>query len=327
MSKRALITGITGMDGSHITDLLLEKGYEVFGVVRRASTFNTQRIDHIRNQITLLYGDLMDQGSLENALKLARPHEIYHLAAMSHVRVSFDTPKYTVDTTGVGTLNLLEAVRSTSLDTSVRIYNACSSEMFGKVLETPQKETTPFNPCSPYGCAKVFSHNIASVYRQSYNMFICNGILFNHESERRGNNFVTQKIARGVAEIIAGTRDFIELGNLDARRDWGYSPEYVQAMWLMLQHELPDDYVVATGETHSVRDFVTAAFEYVGVDDWEKYVVTNSKYFRPAEVDLLLGDASKIKRVLNWTSTIKFNDLVGIMVQHQLDICKRPYDK
>ncbi len=319
--KRALITGITGMDGSHLADFLLSKGYEVFGIVRRVSIFNTERIDHIRNNLTLIYGDLLDQRSLEDAIRLSRPHEIYNLAAMSHVRVSFDVPQYTLNVTGDGVLNLLEAVRTNNMETNTRIYQASSSEMFGRVLETPQNEKTPFNPCSPYGCAKVLAHNIASVYRESYKMFICNGILFNHESSRRGENFVTQKIAKAVAMIRKGKQKTLELGNLSAKRDWGYAPDYVKAMWLMLQHNTPDDYVVATGETHSVQEFVDTAFKYVGLDP-KKYVKINKKYFRPFEVDLLLGDASKIKNILKWTPTVRFDQLVAKMVNYWLEKIK-----
>lgn len=313
--KRALITGITGMDGSHLADLLLEKNYRVFGLVRRSSLFNTERIDHIRDKLDLEYGDLTDTSSLTELIKLIRPHEIYNLGAQSYVPVSFKAPQSTLDITGTGVLNLLEAVRASNMEGAVQIYQAGSSEMFGDVLETPQNENTPFNPCSPYGCAKILGFNLCKVYRKSYRMFISNGILFNHESERRGENFVTQKIAKSVVEIVKGERDVLRLGNLEAKRDWGYAPDYVRAMWMMLQHNIPDDFVVATGETHTVLEFVKKAFQYVNLN-WEDYVRVDHKYFRPCEVNILLGDSYKINKVLGWQPNVTFDELVTKMVDY-----------
>lgn len=316
--KRALITGITGQDGSYLAELLLSKGYEVHGIIRRASTFNTGRIDHLYQdphingvRLFLHYGDLSDSVNLVKLLYELQPDEIYHLAAQSHVRVSFDIPEYTADITGVGTIRILEAIRETKVKT--RFYQASSSEMFGKVHEIPQRETTPFHPRSPYGVSKVFAYWATVNYRESYNLFATNGILFNHESPRRGETFVTRKISRAVAYIQAGLQEQLYLGNLDAKRDWGYAPEYVEAMWLMLQQDKPDDFVIATGETHSVREFCEEAFGHVGLD-YRKYVALDKRYLRPAEVDILIGDASRAERVLGWTPKVKFKELVRIMV-------------
>jgi GDPmannose 4,6-dehydratase len=310
-AKRAFITGITGQDGSYLAELLLEKGYDVHGLVRRSSSFNTWRIDHIRDRIALHYGDLVDQYSLVRTLQKLRPDEVYNLAAQSHVKVSFEMPEYTADVTAVGVLRLLDAVREAGLET--RVYQAGSSEMFGLVQETPQTEKTPFHPRSPYGCAKVFGHWVAVNYREGYGMHVSNGILFNHESPRRGENFVTRKITLGLAAIKRGDMKELRLGNLDAKRDWGFARDYVEAMWLMLQQPKPDDYVIATGETHSVREFLEEAFSYVGLQ-WQDYVKVDEKYFRPAEVDLLLGEPSKAKRVLGWTPRVTFKELVRLMV-------------
>ena len=310
-SKKALITGITGQDGSYLAELLLEKGYEVHGLVRRSSSFNTWRIDHIRDRLALHYGDLVDQNSLIRTLGAVQPDEVYNLAAQSHVKVSFEMPDYTTDVTAMGVLRLLDAVRELGLKT--RVYQAGSSEMFGLVQQTPQHERTPFHPRSPYGVAKVFGHWTAVNYRESYGLHVSNGILFNHESPRRGENFVTRKITMGVAAIKQGRVRELRLGNLDAKRDWGFAKDYVDAMWRMLQRETPDDYVVATGETHSVRDFLEEAFGYLGLD-WRNHVVVDRKYFRPAEVDLLLGDATKARTALGWTPGVTFRDLVRLMV-------------
>jgi GDPmannose 4,6-dehydratase len=314
--KKALITGITGQDGSYLAELLLEKGYEVHGLVRRSSSFNTWRVDHIRSQLTLHYGDLVDQNSLVRTLESIAPDEVYNLAAQSHVKVSFEMPEYTTDVTAVGVLRLLDAVRE--LELPARVYQACSSEMYGKVVETPQTERTPFYPRSPYGVAKVFGYWTAVNYRESYGLHISNGILFNHESPRRGENFVTRKITMGLAAIKAEKSREIRLGNLDAKRDWGYAKDYVEAMWLMLRQDRPGDYVVATGETHSVREFLEEAFGYVGLD-WREFVVVDPKYFRPAEVDVLLGDATKAAKELGWRPRAAFRDLVRLMVDAELE--------
>jgi GDPmannose 4,6-dehydratase len=318
MPKKALITGITGQDGSYLTELLLEKGYEVHGIIRRASTFNTGRIDHIYSDphakgaaLKLHYGDLSDASALSRLLATIVPDEIYNLAAQSHVRVSFDSPEYTTDITATGAVRLLEAIREGGI--KPRFYQASSSEMYGKVQEVPQKETTPFYPRSPYGCAKVYAHWITVNYRESYGMHASAGILFNHESPRRGETFVTRKITRAIAEILGGSKEKLYLGNLDAKRDWGYAKEYVEAMWLMLQQEKPDDYVIATNETHSVREFLEVAFGYVGLK-WEKHVEFDPRYCRPAEVDILIGDYSKAKRVLGWQPKTRFTELVKLMV-------------
>jgi GDPmannose 4,6-dehydratase len=320
--KRALITGITGQDGSYLADLLLAKGYEVHGIIRRASTFNTDRIDHLYQdphvhgvRLFLHYGDLADSVSLVKLLYELQPDEIYHLGAQSHVRVSFDIPEYTADVTAVGTIRILEAIREAGV--RPRFYQASSSEMFGKAQQVPQTEVTPFWPRSPYGVAKVFSYWATVNYRESYDLHASNGILFNHESPRRGETFVTRKISRGVARIKAGLDQALYLGNLEARRDWGYAPEYVEGMWRMLQQDGPDDYVLATNETHSVKEFVEQAFAHVDLD-WKEFVRFDKRYERPAEVDLLIGDAAKAKRQLDWEPKVRFKELVDIMVEADL---------
>ncbi|MGE5126025.1 MAG: GDP-mannose 4,6-dehydratase [Betaproteobacteria bacterium] len=316
-AKKALVTGITGQDGSYLAELLLEKGYEVHGLVRRSSSFNTWRIDHVRDQLVLHYGDLVDQNSLLRALEAVGPDEVYNLAAQSHVKVSFEMPEYTTDVTAIGVLRVLDAVRDLGLRT--RVYQAGSSEMFGLVRETPQSERTPFHPRSPYAVSKVYGHWMSVNYRESYGMHVSNGILFNHESPRRGENFVTRKITMAVAAIKQGRAGELRLGNLDAKRDWGYAKDYVEAMWRMLQQDEPDDYVVATGETHSVREFCEQAFACVGLD-WKDFVKVDSKYFRPAEVDVLLGDASKAGRVLGWQPRVTFRELARLMVEADLEM-------
>ena len=323
-ARRGLITGITGQDGSYLAELLLEKGYEVHGLVRRSSSFNTWRIDHIRERLVLHYGDLVDQNSLMRALEAVQPEEVYNLASQSHVKVSFEMPEYTTDVTAIGVLRLLDAVRDLSLPT--RVYQAGSSEMFGLVQETPQTERTPFHPRSPYAVSKVYGHWMAVNYRESYSLYVSNGILFNHESPRRGENFVTRKITMGVAAIKQGRARELRLGNLEARRDWGYARDYVEAMWRILQRERPDDYVIATGETHSVREFCEEAFAYVGLD-WRDFVKVDSKYFRPAEVDVLLGDASKARRELGWQPRVTFKELVRLMVEADLESAGRHPDR
>ncbi|MFZ4639296.1 MAG: GDP-mannose 4,6-dehydratase [Nodosilinea sp.] len=326
-SRCALITGITGQDGSYLAELLLENGYEVHGIIRRTSTFNTDRIDHIYvdphsddARLFLHYGDLTDGTMLRRILEQVQPQEVYNLGAQSHVRVSFDSPEYTVDAVGMGTLRLLEAIRDYQQRTGleVRFYQAGSSEMFGKVQEIPQKETTPFYPRSPYACAKVYAHWQTINYRESYDLFACNGILFNHESPRRGETFVTRKITRALARIVAGQQKKLYLGNLDSKRDWGYAKDYVRAMWLMLQQDNPDDYVVATNETHSIREFLDIAFTRVGLD-WHDYVEFDPRYLRPAEVDLLIGDATKAQQVLGWSPSVTFEELVHLMVEADLE--------
>lgn len=316
--KKALITGITGQDGSYLAELLLEKGYEVHGIIRRASSFNTQRIDHLYQdphingvRLFLHYGDIADSTNLIKLFYRIQPDEIYHLAAQSHVRVSFDIPEYTGDVTGLGTIRILEAIRETGLKS--KFYQASSSEMYGKVQAVPQRESTPFYPRSPYGASKVYAHWITVNYRESYGLFACNGILFNHESPRRGETFVTRKVTRTAARIKAGLEEKVYLGNLEAKRDWGYAKEYVEAMWLMLQQEEPDDYVIATGQTHSVSELVEEAFSYAGLD-WRKHLEVDQRYYRPAEVDLLIGDASKAKEKLGWQAKTTFKDLVRLMV-------------
>jgi GDPmannose 4,6-dehydratase len=316
LTKKALITGITGQDGSYLAELLLEKGYEVHGLVRRSSSFNTWRIDHVRDRLVLHYGDLVDQNSLARALEALEPDEVYNLAAQSHVKVSFDMPEYTTDVTALGVLRLLDAVRDLGLKT--RVYQAGSSEMFGLVQETPQTEKTPFHPRSPYGVSKVYGHWLAVNYRESYAMHVSNGILFNHESPRRGENFVTRKITMGVAAIKQGREKELRLGNLDAKRDWGYAKDYVEAMWRILQQEKPSDYVIATGETHSVREFCEEAFGCVGLD-WKDFVKVDPKYFRPAEVDLLLGDSTRARRELGWKPRVTFKELAKLMVEADLE--------
>ncbi len=318
MSKKALITGITGQDGSYLAELLLEKGYEVHGIIRRASTFNTGRLDPIYQdphtddqRLHLHYGDLSDASALSRLIGRIGPDEVYNLAAQSHVRVSFDSAEYTTDITATGAVRLLEAIRETGVE--ARYYQASSSEMYGKVQEIPQTENTPFYPRSPYGCAKVYAYWITTNYRESYGLHASNGILFNHESPRRGETFVTRKITRALARIKQGLQDKLFLGNLDAKRDWGYAKEYVEAMWLMQQQEEPDDYVIATGETYSVREFLKVAFEYVGLN-FEDHVAFDERYVRPAEVELLVGDYSKAKEKLGWEPKTKFEDLVKLMV-------------
>lgn len=324
--KRALITGITGQDGSYLSEFLLDQGYEVHGIIRRTSTFNTDRIDHIYEdphregvKLFLHYGDLTDGTTLRRIIEEVKPVEIYNLGAQSHVRVSFDSPEYTVDAVGMGTLRILEAIRDYQQRTGIemRFYQAGSSEMFGLVQAVPQKETTPFYPRSPYACAKVYGHWQTVNYRESYDMFACNGILFNHESPRRGETFVTRKITRAVARIVAGKQKNIYMGNLDSKRDWGYAKDYVRAMWMMLQQEQPDDYVIATNETHSVREFLELAFSYVNLD-WEEYVEFDKRYLRPAEVDLLIGDSTKARTQLGWTPSVTFEQLVALMVEADL---------
>jgi GDPmannose 4,6-dehydratase len=330
MSKKALITGITGQDGSYLTELLLGRGYDVYGVIRRASTFNTERIDHIYQdphesgrRLRLLYGDLNDASSLNKILRDVQPDEIYNLGAQSHVRVSFDIPEYTAEVSALGTLRLLEAIRETGLS-KTRFYQASSSELFGKVQEVPQRETTPFYPRSPYGVAKLYAYWVTVNYRESYGLFACNGILFNHESERRGETFVTRKITRAAAAIKLGLRDKLYLGNLDAKRDWGHARDFVEAMWMMLQQDEPDDYVIATGETHAVSDFLDEAFGYLDLD-WKRFVEIDPRYYRPAEVDLLIGDASKARRKLGWEPKITFKELVRMMVDADLADLKRTH--
>jgi GDPmannose 4,6-dehydratase len=338
--KKALITGITGQDGSYLAELLLEKGYEVHGIIRRSSSFNTGRIDHLHSDpkihdvnFFLYHGDLSDGSNVTQLLKKIKPDEIYNLGAQSHVRVSFDIPEYTADVDGIGTLRILDAIRDSGIKT--KFYQASSSELYGKVQETPQSEKTPFYPRSPYGCAKLYAYWITVNYRESYNMFACNGILFNHESPRRGETFVTRKITRGFARILSGKHDCINLGNLDAKRDWGYAKDYVEGMWRMLQQKQPDDYVLATGETHSVREFVEQCAKLlkidlgwkgkgiheVGYDKKTKQVLVriDPRYFRPAEVDILLGDPSKAKRALKWKPKTTFKELVSLMLKADLE--------
>ncbi len=338
--KKALITGITGQDGSYLTELLLEKGYEVHGIIRRSSSFNTGRIDHLYNNPDILnktlflhYGDLSDSSSISRLIEKIKPDEIYNLGAQSHVKVSFEIPEYTCDTTGLGTLRILDAIKESGIKT--KFYQASSSEMFGLVQEVPQKETTPFYPRSPYGCAKLFAYWITKNYRESYNIFACNGILFNHESPRRGNTFVTKKITRELVKIKLGLSDKLYLGNLEAKRDWGYTKDYVYGMYLMMQAEKPDDYVLATNETHSVREFVELSCKHLGIDlEWQgegvnekgidkgtnKVIIEISpRYFRPAEVDLLIGDYSKAKTELGWEPKVKFEELVKIMIEADME--------
>ncbi len=311
MTKKAFITGITGQDGSYLAEFLLEKGYHVVGMVRRSSTVNFERINHIQDDIEIVSGDLLDTSSLTNLLRTAKPDEVYNLAAQSFVQTSWGQPVFTGDVTALGVTRLLDAIRIANPD--ARFYQASSSEMFGKVREVPQTEETPFYPRSPYGVAKVYGHWITVNYRESYNLFACSGMLFNHESPRRGIEFVTRKITSTVARIKLGLTNELRLGNLDAQRDWGYAPDYVRAMWLMLQQDKPDDYVVATGETHTVQEFVQLAFEHVGLD-YQQYVVQDERFMRPAEVDLLVGSPAKAKRLLNWEPEVIFKELVQIMV-------------
>ena len=326
MSKKALVTGITGQDGSYLAELLLEKGYAVHGIIRRASTFNTSRLDPIysdphfpKHKLTLHYGDLSDGSNLSRLLGQIQPNEVYNLAAQSHVRVSFDAPEYTADITGTGTVRLLEAIREVGI--KPRFYQASSSEMYGLVQEVPQKETTPFYPRSPYGCAKVYSYWVTVNYRESYGMHASNGILFNHESPRRGETFVTRKITRAAAHIKLGLQDKLFLGNLDSKRDWGYAKEYVEAMWLMLQQAEGDDYVVATNETHTIRECLDVAFARLDLD-WKQYVEIDPRYYRPAEVDLLIGDYSKAKKKLGWEPKTTFKGLIELMADADLQLLK-----
>ncbi|CAL7939971.1 unnamed protein product [Xylocopa violacea] len=343
----ALITGITGQDGSYLAEFLLEKGYDVHGIIRRASSFNTARIQHLyadpkchrQGKMKLHYGDMTDSSSLVKVISTVQPTEIYNLAAQSHVMVSFEVSEYTAEVDAVGTVRLLDAIRTCGLEKSVKFYHASTSELYGRVTQVPQNEKTPFYPRSPYACAKLYSFWIVVNYREAYNMFACNGILFNHESPRRGENFVTRKVTRSIAKIQLGLQDVLELGNLDAKRDWGHAKDYVKAMWLMLQQPIPDDYVIATGETHSVREFVEAAFQYVGrVIEWEGEGVNeigqdaqtgqvlvriNPKYFRPTEVDVLLGDASKAKEKIGWKPTVTFEDLVKDMMDFDLELMRK----
>src|SRR5215510_1749753 len=328
MAKTALISGITGQDGSFLTELLLDKGYEVYGIIRRSSSFNTNRLDHLyrdphekSTRLRLLYGDLNDSSSLNTILRKVQPDEIYNLGAQSHVRVSFDIPEYTGEVTGLGTVRFLEAIREAGI--KPKFYQASSSELYGKAVETPQTETTPFHPRSPYACAKAYAYHITVNYRESYGLFACNGILFNHESERRGETFVSRKITRAATRIKLGLQEKLYLGNLDAQRDWGYARDYVEAMWLMLQADHADDYVIATGETHSVREFLDEAFGYLD-HDWKQFVEIDPRYFRPAEVDLLIGDSSKARRKLGWEPKITFKELARMMVDADLaDLKKR----
>jgi len=327
MAKKALISGITGQDGSFLTELLLEKGYEVYGIIRRSSSFNTDRIDHLYQdphqqgtRLRLVYGDLNDSSSLNTILRQVQPDEIYNLGAQSHVRVSFDIPEYTAEVTGLGTVRFLEAIREAG--TRPKFYQASSSELYGQVVETPQTENTPFHPRSPYGCAKAYAYHITVNYREAYGMFACNGILFNHESERRGETFVSRKITRAATRIKLGLQEKLYMGNLDTRRDWGYAKDYVEAMWLMMNADEADDYVIATGETHSVREFLEQAFGHLDLD-WEKYVEIDSRYYRPAEVDALLGDASKARRNLGWQPKVTFDALVKLMVDHDLELARQ----
>jgi GDPmannose 4,6-dehydratase len=323
--KKALITGITGQDGSYLTELLLGKGYEVWGIIRRSSSFHTKRIDHLykdphnQPELRLVYGDLTDGANLSMIINDIEPDEVYNLGAQSHVRVSFDMPIYTVNTDALGTLRLLEAIRSNGKP--IRFYQASSSEMYGKVRETPQTETTPFYPRSPYGCAKVYSYWQTVNYREAYDMFACNGILFNHESPRRGETFVTRKITRAATRIKLGLENKLYLGNLEAKRDWGFSGDYAEAMWLMLQQDRPDDYVIATGQMHSVQEFLNEVFSYLDLD-WKKYVEIDERYMRPSEVDLLVGDAGKAKKILNWEPKVTFKELVHMMVDADLKLAE-----
>jgi GDPmannose 4,6-dehydratase len=311
VKRKAFITGITGQDGSYLAEILLEKGYEVYGMVRRSSTFNRSRIDHLFGEIELVYGDLGDGSALNQLMRTIRPDEVYNLGAQSHVRVSFDIPEYTADVVALGTLRLLDAIREGDL--RCRFYQASSSEMFGQAELVPQDEATPFHPRSPYAVGKVFGHWITRNYREAYGMYAVNGILFNHESPRRAESFVTRKITVGVGAILRGEIEELRLGNLDAKRDWGYARDYMEGAWLMLQQDGPDDYVLATGETHSVREFLEEAFSYAGLD-WQQYVRTDERYFRPSEVDILQGDYAKAKAKLGWEPTVRFHELVRMMV-------------
>ncbi len=325
--RKALITGITGQDGSYLAEFLLKKNYEVYGVIRRSSSLNTDRIDHLYQdpheknvRLRLVYGDLNDASSLNRILKTIKPDEIYNLGAQSHVKVSFEIPEYTAEITAIGTTRLLESIRDSGIKT--RFYQASSSEMFGKVAETPQKETTPFYPRSPYAAAKVYAYWMTVNYREAYGLFTCNGILFNHESPRRGETFVTRKITMALARIKHGLQEKLYLGNLDAKRDWGFAGDYVEAMWLMLQQEEPDDYVIAMGETHSVREFLEEAFEYAGLN-WKKYVEIDQRYFRPTEVDFLQGDSSNARKKLKWRPKVNFHQLIPMMVDADMELVRK----
>ena len=327
MKKTALITGVTGQDGAFLSEFLLEKNYEVHGIKRRSSSFNTGRVDHLykdpkesKTNFFLHYGDMTDATNLIRLMKEIKPTEIYNLAAQSHVAVSFETPEYTANADALGTLRLLEGIRLLGFENNIKFYQASTSELYGKVQHKIQNEKTPFYPRSPYGVSKLYGHWITKNYRESYNMFACSGILFNHESERRGIEFVTRKISDGVAKIHLGLANDITLGNLDAERDWGYAPDYVEAMWLMLQQETPDDYVIATGEKHSIRDFLDAAFNYVGISKWKTYVKQDPRFMRPAEVDVLRGDYSKAKECLGWTPKTNFTELVAKMVENDIEL-------
>ncbi len=327
MTRRALVTGITGQDGSYLAELLIDKGYEVHGLIRRSSTFATERIDHLyldshieEAKLFLHYGDLADGNGLSRLLQEVKPHEVYNLGAQSHVAVSFQNPIYTADVDALGTLRMLEAIRMT--DPTIRFYQASSSEMYGKVVETPQSETTPFHPRSPYAVAKVYSFWQAVNYREAYDMYACSGILFNHESPRRGETFVTRKITRAATRIKLGLQNKLYLGNLDAERDWGFAGDYTEAMWMILQQDSPEDYVIATGERHSVREFAHKTFELLDLD-WEKYVAFDERYMRPAEVDLLEGDATKARKVLGWEPKVSFDELVEMMVESDLNLAKQ----
>ncbi|MBV8771605.1 MAG: GDP-mannose 4,6-dehydratase [Deltaproteobacteria bacterium] len=331
MAKVGLLTGVTGQDGSYLAELLLNKGYQVHGIVRRSSSFATGRIDHLRHgyrggqsSLQLHYGDLGDATGLRRIIEQVRPDEVYNLAAQSHVRISFDQPEYTADVVGLGALRLLEAIRDHNVrhKRSVRYYQAGSSEMFGKAAEVPQRETTPFHPRSPYACAKCYAHWQTVNYREAYGLFATNGILFNHESPRRGENFVTRKITRSATRIKLGLQDKLSLGNLEARRDWGFAGDYVEAMWLMMQQPQPDDYIIATGEHHSVQEFLDIAFGRLGLD-WRTYVEADERFLRPAEVDLLMGDASKSRRILGWQPKVNFSQLVGLMIDADLELAER----
>ena len=320
MMRRALITGINGMDGSHLADLLLEKGYEVYGMERRTSSPNRRNSKHLEGKITFLTGDLTDQNSLRRCLVKSNPHEVYNLAAQSFVGESWNTPEQTGDVTGLGALRMLEAIREYDINNHIKYYQASTSELYGRMVENPAKETTPFYPRSPYGVAKLYGHWITKNYRESYEMFNVSGILFNHESERRGVEFVTRKITDGVARIYLGLEDYITLGNLDAKRDWGYSPDYVQSMWMMLQQDEPDDYVIATGKEHTIREFLDAAFTAVDITNWEKYVLQDERYMRPAEVAVLCGDSTKAREKLGWTPTTPFEEMVRRMVKNDIKL-------
>jgi GDPmannose 4,6-dehydratase len=321
MNKKALITGINGMDGSHLADFLLDKGYIVYGMERRSSSKQRTNTSHLENKITFVDGDLTDQNSLLRILKETNPDEVYNLAAQSFVGQSWQTPEHTSEVTGLGVLRILEAIRE--FNPKIKFYQASSSEMFGRMVENPANENTPFYPRSPYGVAKLYGHWITKNYRESYDMFACSGILFNHESERRGIEFVTRKISDGVARIHLGLSDHITLGNLNAKRDWGYAPDYVEAMWLMLQQDIPDDYVIATNETRTIREFLDEAFKVIGISNWDSYIKQDPKFMRPAEVDVLKGDYSKAYQKLNWTPKTKFSELVRIMVENDIILLQK----